>query len=168
MTEEAADTGQSDLAQGTRTPVADLIALLSVVELVAVRFLEVSAKRILDEVREGFETTFEMQFLHRQSTDRLDLRFRMTAKSAEADYVVDLETSYSLASDVEIPPSVLAEFVERTGVMAAFPYVREALANLATRLGVEIPVLGLLRAGQFQVEISAPAEETPPLSPGSS
>src|SRR5581483_2645222 len=89
MTQESADAGQTGTSEETPTPIPDIMALLGVVELVSVRFLEVSAKRLLDESRKDSETAFDMQFFHRQSSDRLDLRFRMTAEADEADYVVD-------------------------------------------------------------------------------
>jgi len=47
------------------------------------------------------------------------------------------------------------EFMSQVGVMAAFLYLREAVGALASRTGVEIPVLGLLRRGEVQLQLGA-------------
>lgn len=42
--------------------------------------------------------------------------------------------------------------------MAAFPFLREAIARMASRLEVDVPLIGLLKTGQFQLHAEKPAD----------
>jgi hypothetical protein len=55
---------------------------------------------------------------------------------------------------------VLEEFVDRVGVMALYPFVRESIFSTATRLRVKAPVLGLLLADAFHVGLLEMASDT--------
>jgi hypothetical protein len=41
-------------------------------------------------------------------------------------------------------------FIERVAMMVAYPYIRAAIADTATRLSLRRPVLGLLRANEVE------------------
>jgi len=52
----------------------------------------------------------------------------------------------------------LVDFIERVAIMAAFPFLREAIARMASRLEVDVPLIGLLKTGQFQLHAEKPAD----------
>lgn len=60
-----------------------------------------------------------------------------------------------------MPAAVVAEFIERVGLMAVFPFLREAVFTTASRLGVPPPVVEILRAGEASVEFDESASWPP-------
>lgn len=88
----------------------------------------------------------------RSSDTEIEVRMRMQLESAAARLVADIGISYSLTKPIAPSESALKEFVERVAVMALFPYVRESLHTSAARLGVDPPVLGIIRAGELTLD----------------
>ena len=54
-----------------------------------------------------------------------------------------------VSQEFALAPEVPADFASRVALMAAFPYVREALSDLTTRVTGTAVVLPLLRPGQI-------------------
>jgi hypothetical protein len=60
----------------------------------------------------------------------------MTFHAAAGEYRVDLAVRYRIEEQgLQIPPAATVDFAERVGVMAAFPFLRENIYNIASRLG---------------------------------
>jgi hypothetical protein len=77
-------------------------------------------------------------------------RFRTTFTDQSAEYVADCEVVYILSEDVDVAESVSMEFAERVAFMAVYPYLRASISSSAARLGLPIPLLGIVRQGEFQ------------------
>lgn len=158
MTESGTSGEESDQSQVTRRDVAELQDFVNVTEVIGVHFLEVSGKRLQENRGPDWQPVFEMSVQHRVNDETFETRFRVAVNAQDADYVADVAVVFALAEPVEPAAAVIVEFVERIAVMAAYPFVREAVASSATRLSAEVPLLGFLRAGQFKLTPPDPAD----------
>lgn len=131
--------------------VADIHDLLSLLELKGIKFFAVSGRLVTDPREDT--TDFGMEVVQRQSPVTFEARFKMTVTSPQADYVIDVASRYESPEPIAFSPQLAAEFIERVAVMAVFPFLREGLASSASRLEVPVPILGLLRPGQFKIEL---------------
>lgn len=137
--------------------VTDIHELISIVDLAGIRFDEVSARRLEEDAEP--EQGFEMGVENQRSSGHLGVRFRLSSTNDGTEYVVVVATRYVLEEPVEVDEEVMVEFVERVAVMAAYPFLREATATLAARLEVDVPMLGLLKAGEFKLHPKTAASE---------
>jgi hypothetical protein len=138
--------------------VSSAVELLPLIELTAITTYEVRGARVTRE-EQGVSGADDLQVLVRGGDDSLETRVRMQVLTEEAELLADVGATYSFSEPLELPQEVVAEFVERVGVMAAFPYLREAIHTTATRLGVNVPVLGLLRSGSFSLNLAKQQDE---------
>lgn len=124
--------------------------LLQIIELIDVLPYEVSAKRKEspgEPPRSGrFESQAELGVQFARQSDRLVIRLRMPMETHEADIVADVGVIYRLDPDIDVSTEIMTEFVAKVGVLAAFPFVREAIFGMATRLRITPPILGLIQA----------------------
>lgn len=81
----------------------------------------------------------------------IETRMRMTVRSASAEFHAEIGVRYEFRQPLNLWADVVQEFVVRVGVMAAYPFVREAIYTTAIRMGEDAPVLGLVRAGEFEI-----------------
>lgn len=124
--------------------------LLEFLTLDEVNFNELRAKR--RDVVEGEEIEDPtIRVYVRDTHPTLFVRCVVEAKSPDGEYCVDAIARFSIADEVEISEEVAHEFVERVGVMAVYPFVREAMSNLSTRLGGGHMLLGLFRPGRVEM-----------------
>ena len=142
------------MSDAVPTEVADVRALLDLVELEGIDVYEVRARTV--NRPEGFDEGYTIKAGIDVTTGQMRTRFSMTFNASEAEYFVDLGAVYSLASPVEVPQPLAIEFAERVGIMSAYPFLREQVFGLATRLGQPVPVLGLLRQGMFTLSVEKP------------
>jgi len=99
-----------------------------------------------------------MQVFVRHDPERIQVRVRIEAQSPEALFVADIAAEFHLSAPVSAPEEVLREFVERVGVMAAYPYLRESLHSTAARMRLTPPLLQLLKANRVRmVQDEAPS-----------
>ncbi|ANA85502.1 hypothetical protein PBI_BLUEBERRY_40 [Gordonia phage Blueberry] len=137
----------------TVNPYESCDQLLDATELVDVRFYEVHGER---NDSEGDPKWF-IRVLTNQADSQLQLRFRLQLSGSGATYTADAAAVYVLKEPVaEVPDDVVREFAERVGIFAAFPYLRAAIGNLASQLGLERPVLPMLRQGMVRLSPDDP------------
>jgi hypothetical protein len=129
------------------TPIQSAQELLIHGELVDVRYHSLSAVT-LDEPRESFESddveqTVEVQF---GSADRvIEVRANVLVKTRIAEYSVTGVTQFHVEDGVDYSDEAAAEFAEKVGVMAIYPYLREAIQSLTTRLHESPVTMPLMR-----------------------
>jgi hypothetical protein len=147
----------------TTTSVASAADLLPLVELTAITTYEVGGRRGEEKPDDAgsSESSDDFQIKVRLSDSDLETRARVRVDSAQAELIADVSATYTFTEPLELSREVVGEFVERVGVMSVFPYLREAIHTTASRLGVDAPVLGLLRAGSFRLNISEDGDEAP-------
>ncbi len=79
------------------------------------------------------------------------MRFRVLVEHTQASYAIEVGTRYTTEEPVDLEPSVLRDFIEKVAIMAAFPFIREGVATTAAKLEVEVPIMGILRQGEFSL-----------------
>lgn len=140
-------------------PIEDVAQLAGMVELRDVVFFQVHAER-LESVDDGTpdeaEPEIAIQIQERHSETRIEVRCILMGRTGDARYVIDAAAQYETEIPVELNPDVVEAFVERVGVMAVYPYLREALQSAAAKLRLEAPVLGLLRPGGVKLTAEDP------------
>jgi hypothetical protein len=138
---------------GKGRAIADVVELLSYVDLTDIAHYEVSGVRRQSEPEEDFEPGVrDPQVMVRHEGGKLETRVRLAVDTDEARLVADIAAIYTLSEPLEVPDDVIAEFLERVGVMAVYPYLRAAIHGSAAQIGADAPVLGLLRSGSINVQ----------------
>lgn len=142
--------------------ITDVVELLSYVDLTDIAHYEVSGVRRQSDPEEGFEPGVrDPQVMVRNQDGKLETRVRLAVETNEARLVADIAAIYALTEPLELPDDVTSEFLERVGIMAVYPYLRAAIHGSAAQIGVDAPVLGLLRSGSIAVhpdEADAPTD----------
>jgi hypothetical protein len=76
-----------------------------------------------------------------------EVRIKANVGGNGGRYVADAGAVFTLATTGKIEDGIVREFAEKVGVMAVYPYIRAAVSQTAASLGLDRPVLPLLRAG---------------------
>ena len=121
-------------------------------ELVDVRILSFSgglADRRDDLEEDDVEQ--DLQAMVGQRPGIIEVRVHATIRVRNAEYTVQAATQLHHDSGLEISEDLARDFAERVGVMAIYPYVREAVQSACTRLRQRVVVLPLLRAGELSL-----------------
>ena len=147
----------SDQGPGEQLAIESLPQLVDHLEVIGVRFLELSGRRVWDRPK-GFGTESDISLSVRKRPSSLGVRFKMEVEHRKADYAVEVEARFRADQPLDYSEELAAQFIERVAIMTAFPFLREAVATLAARLAVSVPVLGLIRAGQFQITPPEPSD----------
>lgn len=129
--------------------VDDVVELVDLADLVDVAVLRVSGER--HEGEDQPEPGQTMQILQHGDVDHIEVRCVMEVVTDEGRFMADVASRYDYIEPLGVEGDVLTEFVARVGVMAAYPFVREAIHQTAARLRLPAPVLGLLRPGQVEL-----------------
>ncbi|WP_024286605.1 hypothetical protein [Cellulomonas sp. KRMCY2] len=133
--------------------IKDVVELLQASELSEIRYYQIAGVRVERPDGEPVrETGQDLKVQVGGDANGLETRVLMTVSTEEANLAAEVGALYSFEEPLEIPQPVIAEFIEKVGVMAVFPFLRESVFTTATRLGVPAPVIGLLRAGELHVE----------------
>lgn len=141
----------------TTTP--DIYELVKNVDLTGVRYLEVSG-RAKPEREEERETRISIKVQQTNDLNNIHVRFHFQVDHAQAVYNAEIALTYVTAQNYEHELSVLEDFIERVAVMAVFPYAREAVSTMAAKLELDVPILGILRLGEFTLG-SASSDDEP-------
>lgn len=133
--------------------IADIHGLVAAVELDNIIVHEERARRVswTEEELANVQlpmTTSSMGLAPDDRTFRFRFRLRLTDQNAE--YVSDVEAIYALPEVVDVATDILSEFAGRVAFMAVYPFLRASIFGSAARLGQEIPVLGIVRQGEFE------------------
>lgn len=120
--------------------------------LIGINFHNVSGRRKEDVSKNNKpDVAISIATTEQHDEKSLSCRFSLTADHPEADYSIEVEIRYELSDSVQWSEDLLRGFIEEIAIMAAFPYLREGLAGTAARLGADVPFLGILRRGEFQM-----------------
>lgn len=133
------------------SPEETLAELVQHVELIEVRYLEVSAK-----VRRGpaedisddhLDLRTEVEVARRN--DQFGVRLRANADSKPLEVVVDLAATYGLRDGAQQPDDdVMGLFVQKVAFMTLWPFVRECTHDLSSRMRIGLPDLPIITAQQ--------------------
>ena len=135
--------------------VSDARDLLDLAELTDIVFYEVGARRATDSA--DSEPTIQIA-LRREETS-IEVRCRAHVVGSGGAYTTDASAVFSLSEQIAVSDDALTEFVERVGVMTVYPYLRESITQSAAKLGLERPILKLLRPGDVHVTANVRDED---------
>ena len=85
----------------------------------------------------------------RQEGKEFGTRFKFQITAPQWQAVIAVITDYEGCQEFALSPEAPAEFASRVALMAAFPYAREALSDLTTRVTGTAVLLPLIRPGQI-------------------
>lgn len=140
--------------------VSSAAEMVPLAELTRIKVYEVAGRRVERAKDAAAREPSEVFSVVTQAGDTwFETRSKMVVKTVDADLVADAAAVFTYSEPLEVPQEVAGEFVEKVGLMAVYPFLREQVFTTASRLGVAPPVLGLLRAGGFVVG-PAPSKET--------
>lgn len=105
---------------------------------------------------DSLDVEAQVYFRLESSKEVAEVRQRLQVSAEDARFTVDVGMTFDFPGPIEVGQGVRQEFIERVGLMALHPFVRESLQSLSMKLGVE-PVLLPLRKG-FDLEPLDPAE----------
>lgn len=135
-------------------------ALLGLAELQGVEVYELRGRELVRPEDADFHEGFVITAAIDAAPDQIKTRFMLTFSSAVGEYYVNLAVRYVFSVPALVPKAVAVEFAEKVGIMTAFPFLREHVYNLASRLGHSVPVLGLLKQGQLTLTNDVRADAT--------
>lgn len=127
--------------------VNDARQLLEIAELTDIVFYEVHGRRSPDAA----DSEPSVRIALKREAQTIEVRCRAYVASLGGAYSTDASAVFSLDEDVSISDEAMTEFVEKVGVMTVYPYLREAISQAAAKLGLERPILKLLRPGEVRV-----------------
>ena len=121
-------------------------------ELVDVRILSFSGGMAdrRDDLEED-DVEQDLQAMVGQRPGIIEVRVHASIRVRAAEYTVEAATQLHHDPDLDISEDLARDFAERVGVMAIYPYVREAVQSACTRLRQRVVVLPLLRAGDLSL-----------------
>ena len=131
--------------------------LLPVLELNRVTPCEVAGKRI--STPEATEITSSMKsMIGGEEGETFVFRVQQRVKTREAEITADFEVEYRLSEPGgQISEEAQIEFAEKVAFMTLVPYLRESVHATAMRLGVQPPLLGMVRQGEFRLRADGDA-----------
>ncbi|MGV9834309.1 SecB-like chaperone SecBL [Nocardia niigatensis] len=125
---------------------------LSVQELLeASELVDILTYQLSAELSDEPATPLSMRVLTRCEGGKLEVRIDAALNDSYGEYTLARSVIFSLPPERDVPQPLVEEFAEKVGVLAAYPYIREGISDLAARLGQPQPVLPLLRAGQVKL-----------------
>lgn len=152
-------------AAGQAVHVESVEELVKVADVAHVVFQEVSARRLrpVDDAEadgDGDGDKTDDQVAVRSSDRDLEVRCRVSGEFNGGRYVADVSVCYELdfgapgltEGGVVISTEAMNAFVSKVGVMAAYPFLREALHQSAARLAVSLAPISPHRRGRHQTD----------------
>lgn len=126
-------------------------------QLVDIRFDRLSIDLVDDAPQAGSDlegsepTLIEINCMlgTRQEGKEFGARFEFHFKAAQWQAVIAVITDYAGPQEFVLAPEASADFASKVALMAAFPYVREALSGLTARVTGTAVLLPLIRSGQI-------------------
>lgn len=141
--------------------------LVKAVELREIITYKVAGERVVNEIEDLADSAQKLDGMCRADAALVETRFQMTFEGPGVTYFADhgLVFRFEAANTRPLPKQVLGEFMSTVGAMAAFPYLRESITGLAARMGMPVPVIGLLRRGDLSFDLGDDAEPSAALVP---
>lgn len=148
----------------------DIVELLGTVRLLDVRTIqEVAELKVDASPGQGLSSLAEESSEGSLSIDinpvswgtRIEIWFRARFETPTANLVAAVAAVYERDTDDEIPEETRTDFIEKVGIMAAYPYLRTSLQDLAATLRMGTLTLDILRQGEFQMAPTEPTNDEP-------
>lgn len=131
--------------------VEDAATIVELVELRDIVVVELRAARLEGTILPvpAEEEPASNRVLRRVDEKSIEIRLIATVVNDGARFSVDVLVQYDKTEEFEPSDDALQEFTRRVGLMAGYPYVREAIADLSTRLRMGSVTLDILRPNEI-------------------
>jgi len=149
--------------------VTDLEEAVSLLEFEDVVVYEARAQRrdggfedlIEDTTNDEGHGELRIDLLVQDSDQWLAVRAQCVTGSAEAVVTYDAAVVYRKAEPMKMDTATTTAFITRVGLMTLYPFLREGVHQASSRVGTTPIKLGLLKAGQANVQLghSQPVSE---------
>lgn len=83
---------------------------------------------------------------------RMAFRFRTVVNAPDGEYVIDVASLFTFPEPLAASEDVMKAFAGQVAFPATHPFVREALRDIASRLGLKRPLLALLPPGGIELD----------------
>lgn len=133
----------------------DIMELMEIVNLTAIRPFALVAQVTGPAADPPTEPEITLEYAELLTEVEFHTRFKLEVKESDATYVADIASIYEMSEPVKLDHAVAIDFAERVGFMATFPFLREAITTSAARMGRAIPLIGLMRPGDFKIEVES-------------
>lgn len=130
-------------------PLVTLEAAVDALEFDRVDFHNLKGRRTARHIEKN-DGDMDMSVMLRARSHGLDVRCRLTCSANHAQLTVDASATFVATEPVVLDEDVAHRFAEQVGVMALYPYLREAAGDLGRRFGQTVS-LPLLRRGQVRL-----------------
>ena len=133
-------------------PIREAVAeLASRVELSDVRYHAIVGRQ-KEPPSDAEEADQSLQVMIGSHETSFSIRCRVEFEAPDATYEVDASIHYSAEEPLEVDETVLRGFAEHIGILALYPYLRSAVHDLSSRLGVGRALMPIVRAGTLQLD----------------
>lgn len=132
-----------------------LMEVLQAGDLVDVRILSFAGRMATqreDLADDDVEQDFQAMVGQREGI--IEVRVNANVRVRAAEYMVEAATQFHHSPELTVSEETAREFAEHVGVMAIYPYLREAIQDASARLRQRVLVLPLLRAGELTLSQS--------------
>jgi hypothetical protein len=124
-------------------------------ELVDIHYIELNSRRkqtdSSDSVDVSAKSEAPIDVSIQGSKSQLLVRCRIEVENEAVHCLADIVAEFSIAEGAEISEELGVEFAEKVGVMVVYPYLREAVHDLASKMRLPPPLMLLARQGQIKL-----------------
>lgn len=128
--------------------------LLGLAELEDVVYYGMSAVRRDEEAPGKASDSYALFVFHDEL--RLEVRCQATVDTDDAQFMVDAASRFLLSEPVSITEDARQEFVQKVGMLAVWPYIRETISANAAKLRLAPMQVRLLRAEDVHITSTPP------------
>lgn len=135
--------------------IADVQAVIAASELRSVEYYEMSGRRH-DAVQSAEEAeTGELRIVvqQRADADGFGVRLNATLTLSIGEAQVSVAGEYALTQELELTTRAVQLFANEVGVMAVYPYLREAVATITGRVFKQPLHLQMITRGDIVTEV---------------
>lgn len=143
---------ERELDEGFRMKLQSIQDAVDAFSLEDILHYEVSGVRTDDFTappeHQGGESNFDIETQYRTAPNGVEYRMKVTLQGPFGQIMVDASARYETQEEYECDESILLEFGTNVATMTLFPYMREAVSSIGSRIGVDVK-LPLLQRGDI-------------------
>ena len=139
----------------TAEDVADVHAVIAASELRSIEYYEMSAKRYdaPQELADTQDGQLRIAIQQRSDAESFGIRLNAALTMALGEANVSVAGEYALTEGLELTTRAVQLFANEVGVMAVYPYLREAVASITGRVFNEPLHLQMISRGDIVTEV---------------
>lgn len=131
----------------TKRVVTDVAELVNLVQLSDIFLVELRAARLEDTRLPTPEKEIPVanQIFQRTTESEIEIRLISTVENELARFSADVVVQYTKLEEFDATDDALQDFTRRVGLMAGYPYIREAISDLSTKLRTPTITMSIVR-----------------------